>query len=293
MPELPEVESTVRGLRRTIIGKKIKDIWTDTKKLVKKPGNFKDFKQQLKGRKAEKIKRRGKNILIDLSNNKTLLIHQKMTGHLLFGEWQLKKGKWISKLSGPLFDDPRNDYLRFIIFFEGGEQLALSDLRKFAKIELWDKNELKVSAGFKKLGPEPLEKNFTFKKFKQALGKRKKGKIKQVLMDQNVIVGIGNIYSDEILWRSKIHPFKDVSSLSGVELKRIYQSMKVILKKAVTLKGTSISDFRLIDGSKGHYQTERKAYQRHGKKCSRCGGEIQRKKMGTRSAHFCPTCQKL
>ena len=112
-------------------------------------------------------------------------------------------------------------------------------------------------------------------------------------MDQNIIVGIGNIYSDEILWRSKIHPFKDVSGLSDLELKRIYQSMKVILKKAVELKGTSSSDFRLIDGTKGHYQTERKAYQRQGKKCLRCGDEIQRKKIRARSAHFCPTCQKL
>ncbi|XOB42735.1 MAG: DNA-formamidopyrimidine glycosylase [Candidatus Nealsonbacteria bacterium] len=293
MPELPEVESTVRGLRRTIIGKRIKDVWIDTKKLVKKPGSFENFKQHLKGRKAEKIKRRGKNILINLSGNKILLIHQKMTGHLLFGKWQMKKGKWISKIKGPMLNDSRNDYLRFIIFFEDGKQLALSDLRKFAKIELWDKNELKVSESFKKLGPEPLEKNFTFEKFKQALGKKRKGKIKQVLMNQNVIVGIGNIYSDEILWRSKIHPFKDVSNLSNTELKRIYQSMKVILKKAVELKGTSISDFRLVDGTKGFYELKRKVYRKEGEKCPRCKSEIKRKKIGGRSAHFCPQCQKL
>ncbi len=293
MPELPEVESTVRGLKKNILGHRILDVWTDNEKMIKRPRTFKDFKKELRGVVIENVRRRGKNILIDLSGKRTLLIHQKLTGHLLVGRWKLKKGKWISKVSGPLFDDLKNDYIHLIIFLDENKDLALSDLRKFAKIELWNRKDLESSEGFSKLGPEPLEKGFTFNKFKQALKTRKGGKIKQVLMDQNVIVGIGNIYSDEILWRSKIHPFKDVSNLSDIELKGIYQSMKVILKKAVKLKGTSISDFRLINGSKGHYQTERKAYQRQGKKCSRCGGEIQRKKIGARSAHFCPTCQKL
>ncbi len=293
MPELPEVESTVKGLRTTIIDKRIKDIWTDTKKLVKKPGSFKAFKKELIGRQIKTVKRRGKNILIDLSGSKTLLIHQKMTGHLLFGKWNLKKGKWISKVKGPLLDNLRNDYLRFIIFFQDEKQLALSDLRKFAKIELWDKLELESSEQFKKLGPEPLEKGFTFKKFKKALNKKKRGKIKQVLMDQNIIVGIGNIYSDEILWQAKIHPFQDISKIKEQELKKIYTATKNILKKAVKLKGTSISDFRLVDGSKGDYQAKRKAYQKTGEKCSRCKTAIKREKMANRSAHFCPQCQKL
>ncbi len=293
MPELPEVESIVRDLRRKIIDEKIIDIWSDSKKSIKRPKSFNVFKKNLKGARIKAVRRRGKNILIDLYNDKILLIHQKMTGHLLFGKWQRKKGKWVSEIKGPLLDDSRNDYLHLIISFKSSKQLALSDLRKFAKIELWNKDELKVSEGFKKLGPEPLEKSFTFKKFKQALARKSRGKIKQVLMDQNIIVGIGNIYSDEILWYSKIHPFKDISNLSNLELKRIYQSMKAILKKAVKLKGTSISDFRLLDGSKGYYEFERKAYQRQGEKCSRCGSKIKRKKIAGRSAHFCPKCQKL
>jgi len=293
MPELPEVESTVQGLRRTIISKIIQDVWTDTKKLVKKPSSFKAFKKELIGKQIKKIRRRGKNILIDLSDSKTLLIHQKMTGHLLFGKWKLEKGKWISKVKGPLLNDPRNDYLRFIIFFQDEKQLALSDLRKFAKIELWDKLELESSKQFKKLGPEPLEKGFTFKKFKKALNKKKRGKIKQVLMDQNIIVGIGNIYSDEILWQAKIHPFQDVSKIKEQELKRIYTATKNILKKAVKLKGTSISDFRLVDGSKGYYESKRKAYQKTGQKCSRCKTTIKREKMANRSVHFCSKCQKI
>ncbi|MCP6718399.1 MAG: DNA-formamidopyrimidine glycosylase [Patescibacteria group bacterium] len=293
MPELPEVESTIQGLRKTIINKIIQDIWTDTRKLVKKPSSFKAFQKEIIGKQIKRIRRRGKNILIDLSGNKTLLIHQKMTGHLLFGKWKFKKGKWISKIKGSLLSDPRNDYLHFIIFFQNEKQLALSDLRKFAKIELWDKLELESSKQFKKLGPEPLGKSFTFKKFKKALSKKKRGKIKQILMDQNIIVGIGNIYSDEILWQVKIHPFQDISGIKEQELKKIYTATKNILKKAVKLKGTSISDFRLVDGSKGYYQSKRKVYRKTGEKCARCKTIIKREKMANRSAHFCPQCQKI
>jgi len=293
MPELPEVESTIRGLKKNIIGRRILDVWTDNEKMIKRPRTFKDFRRELRGVTIESVRRRGKNILIDLSGKKTLLIHQKLTGHLLIGKWKFQKEKWISNVSGPLFDDSRNDYIHLIFFLDKNKDLALSDLRKFAKAELWNRKDLESSESFSKLGPEPLEEGFTFNKFKQALETRKRGRIKQVLMDQHMIVGIGNIYSDEILWQSKIHPFKDVSKLNEKELKEIYQTTKKILKKAIKLKGTSFSDFRLINGSKGHYQTERKAYQRHGEKCFRCGNKIQRKKIGTRSAHFCPHCQKL
>jgi len=141
MPELPEVETIVRGLRKKIIGKKIKDVWTDFKKTVKKPLNFENFKKQIKGKEIKDIKRRGKNILIHLSNDKVLLVHQKMTGHLLVGEWKLKNREWFSEIPGPLRDDSKNKFLHLIFFLDNGKQLALSDLRKFAKVELWDKKE--------------------------------------------------------------------------------------------------------------------------------------------------------
>lgn len=292
MPELPEVETTIRDLEKKILGRKIRDVWTDFEKLIKKPKNFKEFKRELKGKKIRNIRRRGKNILIDLSGNRILLIHQKLTGHLLLGRWKLEKRKWISENSGPLLDDPRNDHLHLIFFLDNKRQLALSDMRKFAKIELWHKDELALSKEFKSLGPEPLERKFTFEKFKKILGKKRKGKIKRVLMDQKVIVGIGNIYSDEILWDARINPFRDVSELSELELKKIYQAIKKILKRAINLKGASISDFRRIDGVKGGFGFHRKVYQREREKCPRCGGKIQRRKTGGRSAHFCPQCQR-
>ena len=296
MPELPEVETTIRDLKKaqpSILGAGFFDVWTDWEKIVKKPKNFDEFKKGLKGKKIEEIKRRGKNILFFLSENKTLLLHQKLTGHLLYGKWEIQKGKPESRTSGPISEDPMNRFLHLIFFLNNGWQLAISDLRKFARVELWDKGDLENSKEFKNLGPEPLEKDFIFEKFKQALSKKKKGKIKQVLMDQNVIAGIGNIYSDEILWQAKIHPFKDVSKLKDEELKEIYQAMKEILKKAILAKGESISDFRRISGEKGGFDPLRRVYRREGEKCPRCNIIIKRIKIGGRSAHFCPRCQKL
>lgn len=150
---------------------------------------------------------------------------------------------------------------------------------------------MKNSEEFKSLGPEPLDKSFIFEKFKNTLPQR--GRIKQVLMDQTIIAGIGNIYSDEILWEAKIHPLEDVSKIPDDELKKIYLATKKILKKAIELRGESISDFRDVEGNRGFFDKARKVYRRTGEKCPRCGTIIQREKIGGRSVHFCPRCQQL
>ena len=292
MPELPEVETAVRDLKRTqppILGARFVDVWTDFRKMIKLPKTFEQFKKEIKGKKIQKIWRRGKNILFELSGNKTLLIHQKLTGHLLLGKWEKIAGQWQAAIPGPLAEDPMNRFLHLMFWLDDGRMLALSDLRKFAKVELLDQEELKKELS--SLGPEPLEKSFTFEKFKKTL-ESKKGKIKQVLMDQEIIAGIGNIYSDEILWQAKIYPFKDVSKLSRSDLDRIYQAMREILPRAIELGGESISDFRRISGERGYFDKERKVYRRAGEKCSRCGTIIKRAKLAGRSAHFCPKCQK-
>ena len=291
MPELPEVETTVRDLKKKILGRKIEDIWSDFEKMVKRPENFKEFKKELIKRKIENIKRRGKNILFDLSGEKTLLIHQKLTGHLLLGRWEKKKDKWKSLKKGPLSNDPMNKFLHLIFWLDNGQMLALSDLRKFAKVELWDRKELEESEGIKNLGLEPLEKSFNFEKFKNCF-KNKKGEIKQVLMDQTVIAGIGNIYSDEILWEAKIHPFRKIPKLNQSEFKKIYNALQRILKKAIELQGESISDFRRVSGEKGRFDRLRKVYRKEGEKCLRCEAIIKKAKIAGRSAHFCPKCQK-
>lgn len=294
MPELPEVETIVRELNRAkpkVLGSTILDVWSDTKKIIKRPKNFQKFKKEILKRKISKIWRRGKNILFELDNKKTLLIHQKLTGHLLYGKWKRKKGEWVSLLKGPLAEDPMNKFLRVIFFLDNGWQISLSDLRKFAKIEILTEKEL--GKELSELGPEPLDRNFTFEKFKEAILKKKKGKIKKVLMDQKIIAGIGNIYSDEILWEAKIHPLKDISKISEERLKKIYFAMREILKKAIQLKGESISDYRRISGERGYFDRERKVYRREGEKCLRCGTKIKKIKIGQRSAYFCPKCQKL
>lgn len=306
MPELPEVEIIVRGLKKEILGKKIQNVWTDFPKIIKKPKSFKKFKKEILNKKIEKIWRRGKNIILKIKKDGSLLpsyllIHQKLTGHLLIGKWKLstkvvlknkinKKIKtWTPLVKGPL-EDSANQFIHLNFWLDDKRMLALSDLRKFAKVEILSEKELEEAFNF--LGPEPLEKNFTFEKFKNCF-KNKKGKIKQVLMNQKIIVGIGNIYSDEILWKTKIHPFKDVSLLNEKEFKKIYYAMKEILLKAIKLGGTSISDFRQISGEKGYFQKERKAYGREGKKCNHCGKMIKRAKIINRSTYFCSNCQKL
>jgi len=290
MPELPEVETIVRDLQKKVLGRAFIDVWTDFKKIIKSPKDFEEFKKEIKGKTIKKVKRRAKNILFELSNNKTLLIHQKLTGHLLLGKWQQKEGKWEATIPGPLKEDPMNKFLHLIFWLDNNQMLALSDLRKFAKVELLDKDTLEKELS--SFGPEPLDKDFTFEKFKEVLDKKRKGKIKQVLMDQEVIAGIGNIYSDEILWTAKIHPFRDISKISETELKAIYQAMRKILPRAIELGGESISDFRRVSGERGYFDKERKVYRREGEKCSRCGTVIKRIKLAGRSAHFCPYCQK-
>ena len=291
MPELPEVETTVKGLNSKVLKRTFVDVWSDWEKLVKKPKNFKQFVKDIKGKKINKVWRRAKNIIIDLSDDHSILIHQKMTGHLLVGKWQQKEGKWQPIKKGPL-NDPYNRFLHVIFFLNDGEMIALSDVRKFAKIELWKTEELLNSKEFKNLGPEPLDKKFTLDKFKEVL-KDKKGKIKQVLMDPAVIAGIGNIYSSEILWWAKVFPEKNVVNLSKKELGLIYKATKKVLELGVKLGGDSFSDYRKPDGSKGDFNSETKVYKKEGLDCRRCGTKIKRIKFGGRSAFFCPNCQKL
>lgn len=284
MPELPEVQTIVSDLNKVLPGLKITDVWTDW---------FKNFKKELVGKKILNLQRKAKFILINLSGNKTLVIHQKLTGHLLYGKWKWKENGWISVLSGPIQNDPRNRFLHLILNLSNGFQLALSDLRKFAKVLIWNTNELENLTDIKNLGPEPLEPDFTFKKFKQVLT-RKKGKIKQVLIDQKTISGIGNIYSDEILWEAGVHPLKPTPTLHAEELKKIYKAIPKILNQAIKAGGDSMSDYRRPSGEKGGYQNIQNAYQMDGTKCKkRDGGIIERIKIGGRSAHFCPAHQEI
>ncbi len=302
MPELPEVQTIVGDLRKKIIGRRITGVWFDVPKLIKKP-RPNDLKFKIKDLRIIDIKRRGKNILIYLINPKSkilnqkiLLIHQKLTGHLLIGKWKIKKiaGRKlsvVSLLNGPLREKV-NNYIHLIFYLDDGRQLGLSDLRKFAKVIFGKKEEIEKMPELAEIGPEPLDKSFSFSIFQSAISD-KKGRIKQILMNQKIIAGIGNIYSDEILWQAKIHPFKPAGKLTVDELKIIYKATRDILKKAVKLRGSSISDYRDASGKPGGYSKIRLVYQREGEPCRRCQAPIKRVKIGGRSAHYCPKCQKI
>jgi len=292
MPELPEVETIVRELRKSIIGEKIKDVWTDTPKMVKKPSSFSQFKTLISQKKISNVERKGKYILFTLSGGYTLLVHQKMTGHFLWGRWKKEGDKWVPAVKGPIAEDPANRFLHFLFFFQSGYMLGFSDLRKFAKFELWKTNELLHSSTLNSLGIDPTSDDFTFSNFKKALLKRKKGKIKTVLMDQSVIAGIGNIYSNEVLWEAKISPFREINSLKEDEWKEIYKAIRKILFKAIQVNGESFSEYRDIHGQKGGFNPYIKVYRRAGKPCFRCGTIIKAAKIGGRTAYYCPKCQK-
>ncbi len=304
MPELPEVQTIVGDLNKKVLGRKILGIWLDwpkhlnllenrkgVLKLIKKP-ELKVFEKIIKGRKIIKAYRRAKNILIDLSDGYIMLVHQKMTGHLLVGKWKIIGNKAVALSPESIISDSYNRFVHVVFILNDGNMLALSDVRKFAKIILGKKEDLMNLPEVKYLGPEPLDENFKFGDFKAIISK-KTGKIKQVLMDPKNISGIGNIYSDDILWLAKLNPFRPANKISDSELKNLFKAIRIVLQKAIKLRGTSISDFRDTAGKKGMYGEKLLTYQREGGKCFRNdGGIIIRKKIGGRSAHYCPVCQK-
>ncbi len=292
MPELPEVENTVRSLEKKIVGKTLSSFWTNTPNLIKGGGAAK-MSEFIKDRRIVSVARRAKNILISLDNHGLILIHLKMTGHLMVGKWKLikEKGKEKAVTTGDgRMTDKVNDYIRVLFSFKDGTEMALSDLRKFAKVSFGPEEEVFEKEGILSLGEEATD--ISLPNFKKAVS-RSSRPIKIVLMDQNRIAGIGNIYSDDILWKAKIHPLRPASSLSDHELKAIYKATGEILKLAISLGGTSISDYRDTEGNPGGYGDVRLVYRRDNEPCSRCGTKIKRLKSGGRSGRYCPLCQKI
>lgn len=288
MPELPEVETTVRDLVKKVRGRKILDVWSDVPRYFN-GGKFASFHRNVKNRRIKDIYRKGKNILFLLDNGWLLLIHQKMTGHFLVGRWNRRGDGWFFRGAGPL-GEKVNTYLHLVFKLDDGRQLALSDLRKFAKVALAEKGDLEKSSHLKSVAPDALE--LSEEEFLEKL-EVKNGKIKQVLMDQGVVSGIGNIYADEILWKVKIHPLTPVQKIDRAKIGEIYKTAGEILRQAITYRGTSIEDYRDTAGKLGRYGDVLKVYQREGEKCPRCSMKIQRMKIGGRSAHYCPKCQRL
>ncbi len=292
MPELPEVETIARDLNRKVAGETIVDFWTDWPKVVKRP-NPTQLRQGIKGLQIRRVGRIGKNVLFHLSENKMLLVHQKMTGHLMVGKWRIdKKTGKVTPLGKGALQEKVNQYIHAIFTLEKGSMIALSDMRKFARIAFGDEEDILKLPDINKLGPDALSPKLSVKEFKERVGERSKA-IKATLMDPSVVAGIGNIYADDILWSARVHPLKPANKVTAKEMDEIFEHTQRILKRAVRLRGTSVGDYRDTAGRKGRYGREVLVYQKTGDPCLRCGTPIQRTKVGQRSAHFCPRCQKL
>ena len=295
MPELPEVHTTTTGLNKVMPGHRITAVWSDWPRILRH-GNLDDFRKAVVGQEVLSVTRRAKHILIHLTSDRTIGIHMKMTGHLLYGKWKLVGKKWLvdDNEKNNALRDPYNRFIHFMFDLSNGKQVAFCDTRKFGKVALETTSNIAHSPLLSHLGPEPLTAKFTRKIFEERIMKRKKSKIKTVLLDQTIIAGIGNIYSDEILWRADVNPERRVESLEERELTKIFENIKPLLKKGIDLGGDSMSDYRNINGERGKFQNNHMAYRRTGQSCQMrgCSGTIKRKMVNGRSAHFCSLHQK-
>ncbi|MBI2096290.1 MAG: bifunctional DNA-formamidopyrimidine glycosylase/DNA-(apurinic or apyrimidinic site) lyase [Candidatus Taylorbacteria bacterium] len=306
MPELPEVETTVNGLNRAVRGLKITGVWTDYggayhrgKQNIKDQKYFKEFRRRVMGAALRGAERLGKNVVLKLSNGRSIVIHMKMTGHLLYGTYsrrlkiknqksKIKEQSW-EPIEPESLKDPYNRFIHLVFTLSNGRHLAFSDMRKFGKVFVCRSEITHCHPDLEKLGPDPLSPATDLKLFKERLKKRPNAPIKPVLMDQTVLAGIGNIYSDEILWLAGLHPLTAVKKISGKKMRKLHLAMKSILKKGMRFGGDSMSDYRNLEGEPGRFQNEHRAYRLTGKKCQKpnCPGTIRRLKIGGRSAHFC------
>jgi formamidopyrimidine-DNA glycosylase len=305
MPELPEVQTTVDGLNANIVGLRIIDAWSDYSSpyfagsgTIKDPEYFKTFRNEVTGRSIVGIERRAKNILIRLDNHLIILVHMKMTGHLLYGIYRfnplMEKDPWEPQSPEGL-KDSFNRRVHFLLSFDNGRHLALSDMRKFAKVTLVDSRDLEASLHLGGIGPEPLERKFDFDAFKARLSIRPVGKIKQVLMDQKIIAGIGNIYADESLWYAGINPLERVETISPERMEELFAAIKRTLSRGIDFGGASTSDYRNVHGEKGTSHESHQAYRRTGDACGKrgCKGKIVRIVLGGRGTHFCSVHQRF
>jgi formamidopyrimidine-DNA glycosylase len=264
MPELPEVETVARGLRGPLLGRIF------TKVVVTWPNSIKipipELERRLIGQRIEAIDRRGKYLQFHLSGGDTLVIHLKMSGSLLVEPAAL----------------PPHHHVRTVFGLDNQHELRFKDTRKFGRVYLVDRLD-KVTGG---LGPEPLADDFSTETFK-ALFRKRRGRLKPLLLNQEFIAGLGNIYADESSFLAGIDPRRQVDTLTDAELEKLYRAIRQTLQQGIISKGASLDDVYLGGEFQEHFQV----YGRTGQACLTCGAPIQRIILGGRSTHFCTECQ--
>jgi len=290
MPELPEVEVVKKSLEKEIKQSAIKDI-----KIIDGRLRYKVNKRKIRkliGLRISKVQRMAKYLLFHFNKKDlAMLIHLGMTGKFF-----IKKKNHRTKKTSFYYHESENDikHDRLIFFFKNNTKLIYNDVRKFGFIKVILNQEIKRNKHLNILGPEPLSINFNFNYFKTSLEKKKDNIIKNLLMDQKFVSGLGNIYVNEVLFLSNISPQRLLKKLSDNEIKKILFNTKKILKKAILFGGSSIKDFSNSIGKKGNFQQHFNVYGRNGSKCSNtdCKGVIKKIKISNRSSFFCVKCQK-
>jgi len=275
MPELPEVETVVRGLQAVLPGRRILDVRLGGKtNFIEDPAAL---ERELPGSRVGAVRRHGKFIVVSLEKPKgdapasSLLIHLGMTGQILVC----------------LPEAPIAPHTHVFLGLDNGREFRYVDIRRFGKMRMLSGDSPKAPLG--ELGLDPLEAS---KQQFSALVLSRRARIKALLLDQSVLRGMGNIYTDESLWRARIHPARLGASLKEGEIYALYRAMRNVLNEAIRLRGSSISDYVDSEGQRGEFQLRHRVYQRLGKKCFRCGARIRRVIVAGRSSYFCPACQR-
>lgn len=289
MPELPEVETVRRGLRQLIIGHKIKSVEHDTPKSF--PNAAADVRQFLVGASVIDVRRRAKVLMIDLSSDYTLVIHLKMTGQLVFRAKGLAFGAGHpnDSLVGSLPD--RSTRVEFA--FTDGSHLYFNDQRKFGWARLMPTIEVPNIDFMQKVGPEPLESEFTAEQFATRFKRRAKSPIKAALLDQTVVAGVGNIYADESLWGAKLHPLKLVIDVTGHQFAILYHELRDVMNLSIEKGGSTDRNYVNAEGKRGSYIDFARVFRKEGNPCPRCSTTIIKIRAAGRGTHLCPQCQVL
>ena len=270
MPELPEVETVVRGLREPLIGHTVQHMWYDWGRIIHSPDPH-EFAARIAGQTFRAVNRRAKYVLCELDHD-VLVVHLKMTGRLYVTDDQA------------VHDADR--WVHFGLQLDGGRQLRFSDPRKFGRVYLTD--DLSQITGA--LGPEPLADSFTLDTFRACMQGRQRN-IKALLLDQTFIAGVGNIYADEALHRAGIHPLRLAHELTEAETARLYETVRAALQDGIRYEGASVTWYRKPDGTQGESQKHFYVYNRTGEPCARCGHPIDKIRVAQRGTHYCPNCQ--
>lgn len=286
MPELPEVETIVRQLRKLVVGQKIVRFRSEWERLTE-PEPAALMARRLARRTIRGVRRRGKLVVLDLDRDEALVISLRMTGRLLVrpaGYREADRG------------------VRGVLRFADGSELRFADLRKFGRMALVDAAEITPERGalpgrerlplHRSLGIEPLSRAFTVDALRAFLARRGRAAIKPLLLDPRGIAGIGNIYACEALWRARIHPRRLAGSLGPAEIARLHEAIRWTLRRGIRLGGASQRDYVDARGVQGRMQREFEVYRRAGEPCSRCGHRIERTVLGGRGTFHCPACQR-